>query len=156
MPKQLCLNFCSVYWSWVWIEPGKLDIFFSINIQEQSEKHSQTESNFISIMITSKFGWDLDKKSWKLKWKICIQASQDCFGKISIDIDSAAVQLEKCPISEMKTAVIKLKRLAMPNLKGWVKPIFLLSFLASSSACTLFENVSHKMFCKNVNLRPPN
>ena len=46
------------------------------------------------------------------------QASQDCFGKISIDIDSAAVQLEKCPISEMKTAVIKLKRLAMPNLKG--------------------------------------
>ena len=31
------------------MEPGKLDIFFSINIQEQSEKHSQTESNFISV-----------------------------------------------------------------------------------------------------------
>ena len=91
------------------MEPGKLDIFFSINIQEQSEKHSQTESNFISV-IASKFGWDLDKKSWKPKCEISKQ--------VRVVLEKFVVRLEKCLISEMKTAVIKLKRLAMPNLKG--------------------------------------
>jgi hypothetical protein len=45
-----------------------------------------------------------------------VRSSQSCFGKIS-EMKTAAVWLEKCPISEMKTAVIKLKRLANGNVE---------------------------------------
>ena len=69
-------------------------------------------------MITSKLVWDLERKSWKLKWKVSKQVKVVLEKSRLTELKTAAVILEKCPISEMKTAVIKLKRLATPNLKG--------------------------------------
>ena len=69
-------------------------------------------------MITSKLVWDLEKKSWKLKWKVSKQVKVVLEKSQLTELKTAAVMLEKCPISEMKTAVIKLKRLATPNSKG--------------------------------------
>ena len=69
-------------------------------------------------MITSKFVWDLDKKSWKLKWKVSKQVKVVLENSPWTELKTAAVLLQRCPITEMKTAVIKLKRLDTPNLKG--------------------------------------
>ena len=69
-------------------------------------------------MITSKFVWDLDKKSWKLKWKVSNQVKVVLENSPWTELKTAAVLLQRCPITEMKTAVIKLKRLDTPNLKG--------------------------------------
>ena len=75
----------------------------------------KTDSKNIST-ISSKFVWDADKKSWKLKWKMSKQVKVVLEKSPLTELKTAVVQLEKCPILEMKTAVVKLKRLAVPNL----------------------------------------
>merc|ERR550534_2482972 len=77
----------------------------------------KTDSKNIST-ISSKFVWDADKKSWKLKWKMSKQVKVVLEKSPLTELKTAVVQLEKCPISEKKTAVIKLKKLAMSKLKG--------------------------------------
>ena len=67
------------------------------------QKHPQTESNFISTesnfisMITSKLVWDLEKKSWKLKWKVSKQVKVVLEKSQLTELKTAAVMLEKCP-----------------------------------------------------------
>ena len=113
-------------------------IFFQSTFKN-SLKNTHKQNRILFQLITSKFGWDLDKKSWKPKCKISKQ--------VRVVLEKFAVRLEKCPISEMKTAVIKLKRLAMPNLKGWVKPkCFLIFFLARSWAWTLLKTFKYSRF----------
>ena len=75
------------------------------------------DSNNIST-ISSKFVWDSEKKSWKLKRKMSKQVKVVLEKSPLTELKTAVVRLKKCPISEMKTAVVKLKRLAMPKLRG--------------------------------------
>ena len=76
------------------------------------KKDSKSISN-----ISSKFVWDSDKKSWKLKWKMSKQVRVVLEKSPLTELKTTVVRLEKSPISEMKTAVVKLNRLAMPKLK---------------------------------------
>ena len=81
-----------------------------------------------------------------------VQASQDCFGKISID------RIKNCCCSAWKMSNFRNEdRSHQVENAGYAEfervsktQQFFDIFLASSWAWALFENVSYKMFCKNV------
>ena len=81
------------------------------------------------------------------------------------------IVLEKSPLTELKTVAVRLRPEKMSNFRNEDRSYqvenagyaefervsktqqFFDIFLASSWAWALFENVSYKMFCKNVNIR---
>ena len=152
MPKQLALIFVIKVNLGFEFSPGNSIIFFN--------QHSRTVwkilTNEIEFYFNDNFKIQIGfgQKILETEMKN-VQASQDCFGKISID------RIKNCGCSAWKMSNFRNEdRSYQVENAGYAEfervsktQQFFDIFLASSWAWALFENVSYKMFCKNVNIR---